>query len=95
MSMEEGGSSPEAGGEGAKATEQAVQEWLVANLAERLQLNPTEIDVKTPFPQFGLGSQEGAALQGDLERWLGRELSPTLIWDYPSIEQVARHVTER
>jgi len=35
-----------------------------------------------------------ARLSGDLEAWLGRELSPSLIYDYPTIESLARHLAE-
>jgi acyl carrier protein len=94
MSMD--GSTPTGEGKGGRVvTIQELQEWLVANLAQRLNLDPAEIDVRAPFSQYGMDSQTGAGLQGDLERWLGVELSPTLVWDYPSIEQVARHVLER
>jgi acyl carrier protein len=95
MSMD-GSTPPGEGNAGRRVvTLQELQTWLAANLARRLNLDPAEIDVKAPFAQYGMDSQTGAGLQGDLERWLGVELSPTLVWDYPSIEEVARHVLER
>ncbi len=69
-----------------------IEQWLVHHLAELLGANPQEIDIRQPFISFGLDSAQAVGLAGDLEEWLGRELSPTLIWDYPTIEALARHL---
>ncbi|MBX7220068.1 MAG: SDR family NAD(P)-dependent oxidoreductase [Blastocatellia bacterium] len=60
--------------------------WLATRLAARLGCSPDEIDVTQPFASFGLGSLDAVNLAEDLSRHLGRELSPTLIWDYPTID---------
>ena len=31
-------------------------------------------------------------LVGDLEVWLGRRLSPTVFWNYPTISDLAAHL---
>ena len=50
------------------------------------------IDPREPFTYYGLDSVQAVGLTGDLEIWLGRRLSPTLAWDYPNIESLARHL---
>ncbi len=73
-----------------KTTE--IQAWLVSYLAELLEIEPDEIDVTVPFDRYGLDSTAAVGLTSDLEDWLGSELDPTLIYDYPTIEALAKQV---
>src|SRR5437763_7413364 len=66
--------------------------WLVARLAEVLGVSPQDIDIREPFTNYGLTSRDAVGLSGDLEEWLGRRLSPTLAYEYPNIEALARHL---
>ncbi|RKH60321.1 non-ribosomal peptide synthase/polyketide synthase, partial [Corallococcus aberystwythensis] len=65
-------------------TAQDIQAWLTARLAERLGLPPEQIDLREAFAGYGLGSAEAVILSGDLARWLGRPLSPTVLWEHPT-----------
>ncbi|MGB7923762.1 MAG: aminotransferase class III-fold pyridoxal phosphate-dependent enzyme, partial [Pyrinomonadaceae bacterium] len=71
---------------------QAIQDWLISELSERLGFSPDEIDIREPFTSYGLSSREAVVLSGDLESWLGRQLPPTLVWDYPSIASLAQYL---
>lgn len=71
-----------------------IQEWIVAAIAARLRVQPDEVDVRRPFSEFGLDSLAMVGLVGELETWLDRPLSPTLAWDYPSIEALSAHLAE-
>ena len=51
-----------------------------------------EIDIRDPFAAFGLVSREVVELTAELEDWLGRRLSPSLLYDYPSIEDLTQHL---
>ncbi|MGK7875240.1 MAG: aminotransferase class I/II-fold pyridoxal phosphate-dependent enzyme [Xenococcaceae cyanobacterium] len=68
--------------------------WLVSKLAELLELETHEIDIRKDFTDYGLNSVEAANLSGDLENFLGRRLPPTLVWDYPTIEALAHYLAE-
>ncbi len=67
-----------------------IQEWLVSQLSNLLVLEPDDIDVREPLDTYGLASREAVMLSGDLEEWLGQRLSPTLVYEYPTIEALAR-----
>ena len=69
-----------------------IEEWIASYLAPLLHVHRDEIDPRRPFAEFGLDSLAAVTLSGELERWLGRELSPTLAWDYPTIEALSRHL---
>jgi acyl carrier protein len=83
--------SPGAG----QCTEPAqILEWLTIELSERLEIPAIELDPAVPIDHYGLDSVEGVELVGDLERWLGVELSATLTYVCPTIEAIAAHVSD-
>jgi acyl carrier protein len=73
---------------------EAIETWLINRIASILELDPNQIDVRESFTSFALDSRTAVSLSGDLEKWLGRRLSPTLVWDYPSIEQLAQYLSD-
>ena len=75
-------------------TAEAISAWLVAKLAERLELDPNTIDTDKELTEYGLNSIEAVNLSGELENFLGYRLSPTLLWDYPTIETLAQYLAE-
>ena len=66
--------------------------WVTARLAERLGIDPREIDVREPFARYGLDSARAMALAGDLEVHLGRRLEPTLLYEHATVEALVRHL---
>lgn len=72
----------------------AIQSWLVSKLAERLKLEPDDLDIHQDFADYGLSSIEAVNLSGELENFLGCRLSPTLLWDYPTISLLAEYLVE-
>jgi natural product biosynthesis luciferase-like monooxygenase protein/amino acid adenylation domain-containing protein len=75
-------------------TAEAVRDWLVEKISLGAGIAPAEVDAGQPFRRFGFDSAQTVALVGDLSAWLGRPLPPTLFWDYPTAEAVARHLGE-
>lgn len=71
-----------------------IQAWLVSYLAELLEMESEEVDIKTPFVRYGLDSSAAVGLVGDMETWLNRRLSPTLLYDYPTIEALANNLVD-
>ena len=74
---------------------QMIEEWLISRLAQILRVAPDDIDVREPFVNYGLGSYQGVELAGDLGEWLKCDLPETLVWDYPTIEEMARYLSTR
>jgi len=69
-----------------------IQTWLITQVAERLKVNRRDVDIRKPFAHYGMDSVQAVSLSADLEDWLGRELSPTLAYEYPTIEALARYL---
>lgn len=75
-----------------KISEIKLKNWLREKLAEKLDLETDEIDPERDFIDYSLNSIEAVNLSGELESFLGRRLSPTLLWDYQNIEVLAQYL---
>lgn len=73
---------------------EAIQVWLVNQLADVLSLDPTTVDVEQPLTRYGLDSIDAVTLVGDLEDWLDLELPSTLLWDYPTIAKASAYLVD-
>jgi 8-amino-7-oxononanoate synthase len=71
---------------------EAIQGWLIDKLAEVLEIEPHQINVRQNFEEYGLESAEAINLSGDLEDYLGCRLPPTLLWDYQNIKTLAEYL---
>ena len=67
-----------------------IESWLIERITARLRLGPGDVKVTTPFLELGMGSLDAVEVAASLERWLGRRLSPTAIYNYPTIAALAR-----
>jgi acyl transferase domain-containing protein/acyl carrier protein len=74
------------------AEEDAIRAWIVARLAALAGVAPEVIDGSERFERLGLGSLDATAMLADLGGAVGRTLSPTLVWDCPTPELLARHL---
>ena len=72
----------------------AIVQWLTERIAGPLGVSPGQIDTGRPLASFGIGSLQAVSLAGDLERWLGRELSPVLIYEHPTIDAIAGYLSD-
>ena len=70
-----------------------IQTWLITHLAALMRVSPDEVHVQEPFTNFGLNSIDAVSLSGDLEDYLNRPLPATLLWDFPTIETLSRHLS--
>jgi len=68
----------------------AIAAWLASKVAGPLGIRAEEVDTRRPLAGFGIGSLQAVRLAAELEDWLGRKLTPTLVYDYPTIDALAR-----
>lgn len=76
-------------------TAEEIQAWIVSYLADLLEIEPEEVDATIPFDRYGLDSSAAVGLTGDLEEWLGRDIDPTLLYDYPTVEALVQHLNSQ
>jgi acyl carrier protein len=72
-----------------------IEGWLIRWIARELGLPSEEIETGKSLLDYSLSSVTAMMLVGDLEEWLGLTLPPTLVWDYPSIADIADALMEQ
>ena len=78
-----------------KPSESAIREWCVKYLARTLDLPEQMVDPDAKFARLGLDSANSLYLIVELEEWLAIELTPDLVFEYPTIAELARHLAGR
>lgn len=70
-----------------------VLSWLVVKFAEWLEVDPSELDVSRPIASYGLDSISAVTLSVYLEEELGIQLETALLWDHPTLDSLAAHLS--
>jgi len=77
------------------ATEATIRDWCVQYLARTLELSDAQIEPSVTFTRLGLDSANSVYLIVELEEWLGLELTPDLLFEHPTISDLARYLAGR
>jgi acyl carrier protein len=80
---------------GATPSEAEIRDWCLAYIRRTIDDPAIAVGPEIPFPQMGLDSATSAYFIVELEEWVGTELEPELVFDHPTIDQLARHVAGR
>ena len=75
-----------------EARARQLRAWIVTALGDACGLAPTQVDPRGRFGQHGLDSLRAIRMISGLAERIGRPLSPTLAWEYPTAEALADHL---
>ncbi|MGK7931384.1 MAG: acyl carrier protein [Microcystaceae cyanobacterium] len=75
-------------------TVEDIQNWLIDQFAQQLDSDPDDIDIEEPFDNYELDSSKALILLGRLEKWLGKELNPVVMFNYPTIAELSQRLGE-
>lgn len=75
-------------------TKPEITAWLLDWIAQELQMPKGEIDPARSLLDYSMSSVTATILVGDVEDWLGLHLSPTLVWDFPTIDAITDHLIQ-
>lgn len=78
----------------ARKPSEDINGWMRNYLAQKLNVTPDKIDTKESFDTFGLDSADAVRMIGDLEDYLGRRLSPSLAYKYPTIDAMSKYLAD-
>ena len=67
----------------------SILNWLTEKVSATLGIDPASVKSSEPFAAYALGSVQSVSLVADLEDWLGQTLPATLLWDHPTLGDVA------
>jgi acyl carrier protein len=69
-------------------TKATLRDWLVAYLAGYLRVAKDDMDTSVNFESYGLDSRGAVQTSGALEKVVERRLSPGLLYEHPTINDV-------
>ena len=75
--------------------ESEIRDWCIQYLARTLDLPADGIDPDVKFTRLGLDSANSVYLIVEIEDWLGLELTPDLVFEHPTISDLARYLAGR
>ena len=76
----------------ATVTNDQIVDWCRKHIATLLDFPIDRIPTDGEFDSFGLDSAAAVSLVVDLEEWLGAEVSPSLLFEFPTIQLVAGEI---
>lgn len=71
-----------------------IQDWLIKYLANRAGMEPDDIGATIPFARYGLDSVSAIVMTSDLIEMLGHQIEPDAIYQYPTVQALARFLAE-
>lgn len=71
---------------------EAVEEWLVRRIGDRLGLPPAAVDPTRPLTSLGLDSRQAVELVTELGTLTGRPLTTGTVFEHPTVRALAGHV---
>jgi acyl carrier protein len=80
---------------GAIPTEAEIRDWCLAYIRRTIDDPAVAVGPDIGFPEMGLDSATSAYFIVELEEWVGIELEPELVFDYPTAAGLARHIAGR
>jgi acyl carrier protein len=75
-------------------TAEDIQDWLASQIAEQLGVDADEIDIGVPFDSYGLDSVQTMNIANIGKQYLGLQISPIVLWNYPNIESLSEYLAQ-
>ena len=72
-----------------------LRDWLVQQVAALRGLETGAVSLTEPFLNLGIDSMIAMKVVNGLSQLLGRPLAPTLLWEHPTVDALARHLVGR
>ncbi|WP_406229298.1 acyl carrier protein [Nocardia sp. NBC_01009] len=69
-----------------------IQGWLVERIADYTERAPHQVDPKVPLAELGMDSVSAVTLCGEIEDRWSLDVDPTLVFDYPTIADIAGYI---
>jgi len=70
----------------------SIERWVIERVAFYLDCRVRDIDPTVPLAQTGIDSASAIGLCGDVEDHWQIDADPTLVFDYPTISDIAAFI---
>lgn len=72
-----------------------IQDWIAKQIGDHIGVDADEIEVDTPFSQYGISSVQAMAIAQEGKQRFGIEISPLAMWNCPTIALLSEHIAEQ
>ena len=72
----------------------SIQEWITNWISKHLKVSVSSILASQSFAEHGMDSITAVEFAQDLASWLNRPVEPTVVWNYPTIGNLAQYLAE-
>ncbi|KAA1242945.1 acyl carrier protein [Aquimarina sp. RZ0] len=72
-----------------------LEDWLLDKIAEHLDLTKNDISPHKELSTYGLDSMSAIMISGDIEEKFNIELPSTILWDYPTINDILDYLEDK
>ncbi|MDQ7878333.1 acyl carrier protein [Microbacterium sp. QXD-8] len=79
----------------AQLTATEIEQWLAGRVVAYGKMQADDFTVDTPLAELGLDSVYALTLCGDIEDEFELEVDPTIVWDHPTIRELAEGIRQR
>ncbi|MBC2580387.1 non-ribosomal peptide synthetase [Clostridium sp. DJ247] len=69
-----------------------IKQWLVEMFSKELQISVKDLDLNTPFGEFGVDSVIIAELVSKIEEKINDHLEPSILIEYPTINSLSERI---
>lgn len=66
-----------------------LQDWLVERIARHSGVTPDDVSLDLTLDDYGFSSRDAVSLSGELEEFLGRAVPHMVLWEFPTVRQLA------
>lgn len=73
---------------------EALEQWLIIRIAEEIEIEPRMIDTNGPLLNYLMNGFQSADVVRDLERFLGRRLPESILYDRPTISGLSEYLLD-
>ena len=72
-----------------------LETWLIERIAAETGQPAQAIETNIPFARLGLDSAAAVGLTGELEELLKLTIDPTIVFEEPTIQRLAKHLAKQ
>ncbi|GGH14278.1 acyl carrier protein [Mucilaginibacter phyllosphaerae] len=76
--------------------EEAIRNWLIHRVSAYTQIPVSHIDIDEPVSEtYAISSIHSVSLIGELQEYVGCKVSPIILYEYPTIADIAHFLANR
>jgi acyl carrier protein len=76
-------------------SESQIRDWCMSYIKQNVDQPASELSPDNTFAEMGLDSATSVYFVVELEEWLGLELDPEIVGEYPTIGGLAHYLAAR